>query len=96
MGPVSGFYSESIYDSKPAFKTMKKLLAPFDGYKRAISLSAVDIENGQVVHLTNENTPFEDFHKAVIASASVPGFFPYTEYNGMKLVDGMTAYNTNV
>lgn len=43
-----------------------------------------------------ENTPIENLYKAVVASASVPGAFPPTELNGMLLVDGMTAYNTNV
>ena len=40
--------------------------------------------------------PFKDLYKGVIASASVPTAFPPTELNGMKLVDGMTAYNTHV
>ena len=48
------------------------------------------------MNLTEKNIPFEDLHKAVFASASIPGFFPWTEFNGMKLVDGMTAYNINV
>ena len=48
------------------------------------------------MNLTEKNTPIEELNKAVVASASVPGFFPWTEFNGMKLVDGMTAYNINV
>jgi len=72
------------------------MLAPFTEYKRAISLSSVDIETGAVVNLTEKNTPIDKLYKAVIASASVPGFFPPTKLHGMKLVDGMTAYNTNV
>jgi len=95
MGLISGLYSESVYDTSPGFKTLKKILEPFTEYKRAISLSAVDIENGEIVEMTDKNTPFEELYKAVIASASVPGFFPPTELNGLKLVDGMTAYNTN-
>ena len=96
LGMAGGLLSPSFYDNTVGLSTMKKLLSQFDGYKRAISLSAVNVETGQVVNLTNENTLFEDLHKAVIASASVPGFFPYMELNDMKLVDGMTAYNTNV
>jgi len=72
------------------------LLAPFSEYKRAISLAAVDIETDLIETLTDQNTPFSELHKAVVASASVPGFFPPTQLNGKLLVDGMTAYNTNV
>ena len=46
--------------------------------------------------MTDENTPLDQLHLAVLASASVPGAFPPTEVNGKLLVDGMTAYNTNV
>ena len=60
-----------------------------------MSLSAVDIETGHVVNMTDENTKFEELYKAVIASASVPGIFSPTEIDGRILVDGMTAYNVN-
>ena len=96
MGPVSGLYSESVYDTSVGLETMKRLLSPFKEYKRAFSLSTVAIETGAIVNLTDETIPIEDLHRAVVASASVPGIFPATEINGMKLVDGMTAYNTNV
>lgn len=96
MGKVSGFYKQSIYDTTPGFETMQRIFSKFSGYKRALTLSTVDIETGAVINLTDENTPFELLYKAVVASASVPGFFPPTELHGMKLVDGMTAYNTNV
>ena len=73
-----------------------RLYSSFNEYKRGFSLSAVDIETGEVVLLTDKNTPMEHLDKAVIASASVPGFFPPTEIGGRLLVDGMTAWNTNV
>lgn len=92
---VSGLYKESMYDTSPAFDTMKRLLAPFNQYKRAFSLSAVDVSSGEIVTMTDENTKFGDLHRAVVASASVPGFFPPTKMDNMLLVDGMTAWNTN-
>ena len=93
---AAGLYKQSIYDTSPGFVTMQEILAPYTEYKRAFGLSSVNIETGAVVTLTDKTTPIEDLYKAVIASASVPGFFPPTELNGMKLIDGMTAYNTNV
>ena len=59
MGLVSSLYSESVYDTTPGFKTLKKMLAPFTEYKRAMSLSSVDIETGAVVNLTEKNTPID-------------------------------------
>jgi len=94
-GPVEGLYRPSIFDSSPGFETLKRIFEGFDGYKRHLSLTAVDIETGHVVNMTDENTPFEELHKAVIASASVPGIFSPTEIDGRILVDGMTAYNVN-
>ena len=85
-----------MYDTSPAYETMKRLYSSFHEYKRGFSLSAVDIETGEVVLLTDKNTPMEHLDKAVIASASVPGFFPPTKIGGRLLVDGMTAWNTNV
>ena len=35
-------------------------------------------------------------YQSVLASASVPGAFPPTIIDGRSLVDGMTAYNTNL
>jgi len=49
-----------------------------------------------VVLLTDENTPVHELYKAVVASASVPGFFLPTKIGGKLLVDGMTAWDTNV
>ena len=43
LGLVASLYSESVYDTSPGLATMQRLLAPFSEYKRALSLSAVDI-----------------------------------------------------
>ena len=46
--------------------------------------------------MTDEDVAFEDFHIAVIGSASVPGAFPPTPFKDHLFMDGMTAYNTDV
>jgi len=43
---VEGLYLESMYDSSPAYETLKRLLSPFHTYGRAFSLSTVDVETG--------------------------------------------------
>ena len=45
--------------------------------------------------MTDEDIEYKDFHRAVIASASVPGAFPPTQVGDHLLIDGMTAYNTD-
>ena len=86
----------SLYDTSPGFSTLRTILAPFSDYKRKMSLSAVDIGSGEIVNMTDANTKKDNLYQSVIASASVPGAFPPTVINGLQLVDGMTAYNTNI
>lgn len=93
---AEGLTHVSIYDTSPGKAYLQEHLAPFTEYKRKLTLSAVDIENGQIVNMTDENTPVDQLYLSVLASASVPGAFPPTEINGRLLVDGMTAYNTNI
>ena len=56
----------------------------------------MDANTGNKVTFTDEDVPFDQFYKAVMGSASVPGAFPPTSFNGHLLMDGMTAYNTDV
>ena len=59
-------------------------------------MSAVDANTGEKVTMTEHEVPFDDLPIAVLGSASVPGFFPATQYGKHLLIDGMTAYNTDV
>ena len=75
---------------------MKAILGGFDGFKRKVSVSAVDANTGQKVTFTDENVPYDQFYHAVMGSASVPGAFPPHAFEKHLLMDGMTAYNTDV
>ena len=46
--------------------------------------------------MTDDDVAYDEFHLAVIGSASVPAVFPPTSFHGHLLIDGMTAYNTDV
>ena len=71
----------SLYDTTPGFTTLRNILDEFpEGFKKKVSVSAVDANNGKKVIMTDESVDFKDFHKAVIASASVPGAFPPTRF----------------
>ena len=90
-------FMPSIYDTKPGIETLKNILAKYpDGFKRKVAISAVDANTGERVTMTDEDVAFEDFHIAVIGSASVPGAFPPTPFKDHLFMDGMTAYNTDV
>mmetsp|Transcript_1533 Transcript_1533/g.2233 ORF Transcript_1533/g.2233 Transcript_1533/m.2233 type:complete len:117 (-) Transcript_1533:356-706(-) len=70
--------------------------APTGGFQRKISVSAVNVGSGELWTATEETVPFDQFHLAVLASASVPVLFPPVEFDGKLLMDGGTVYNTNV
>ena len=96
-GVVDGIlFKQSAFDTTPMIAALKKVFQELGSFKRDIVISAVDINDGHIVTFTNENTDFDEFHHAVIASASVPGIFPPYKFKGHLLVDGMAAYNTNV
>ena len=76
--------------------TLKTIEEQFDGFKRKVSVSAVDANTGLKVTFTDENVPYDQFYHAVMGSASVPGAFPPHKFGTHLLMDGMTAYNTDV
>ena len=85
-----------MFDGSPQEESLRHIFKGYDGFKREISISAVDINSGQIITFTEKNTKFEEYHHAIIASASVPGAFPPHRFHDHLLVDGMAAYNTNV
>lgn len=61
-----------------------------------ISISAIDVETGEITIFNEQNTPFDEFYLAVSASSAMPGAFPPIRYNNHLLMDGGVAYNTLV
>ena len=93
---IALFNAPGVYDTTVGLATIKSILERYDGYKKKVSASAVDANTGNKVTFTDDDVPFDQFYKAVMGSASVPGAFPPTSFNGHLLMDGMTAYNTDV
>ena len=90
------FEAPSLYDTSPGVEFLKEILGNYDGFKKKVSASAVDANTGNKVTFTDEDVDYKDFHMVVIGSASVPVAFPPTKYKHHLLMDGMTAYNTDV
>ena len=51
----------SLYDTSPGIETFRTFMSEFDGFKRAVSVTAADINEGQPHVMTSENTPYGDF-----------------------------------
>ena len=92
---IAMFEEHSLYDTTPAIATFGRIFGT-GGYKKHLALSAVDANTGEKVTMTDEQIPFNELPTAVLGSASVPIAFPSTRYGGHLLMDGMTAYNTDV
>ena len=93
-----------MLDDSPGFAFVKGVLSPYDSFARHVSLSAVDIETGDIYNMVDAPMKnmtnrilmnFEDLNKYAIASGSVPAAFTPTIIDGHMFVDGMTAYNLN-
>ena len=63
--------------------------------RRKLTVAAVNVNNGNY-EIFDESTPPQYYPLIVVASASVPFAFPPTTYNGKVLMDGGTAWNTNM
>lgn len=93
---LSAPFHKSVYGTEPAKKLIRGVLDTYGGFERKISVSAVDVESGEIFTATEGTVDFDQFHLAVLASASVPGLFPPVRVDGRLLMDGGTTYNTNV
>ena len=62
LGIASGFIDKpSFLDTSPGIKYLKKRLSEFDGFKRSVSVTAVDINSGEPHTMTDKNTKFDEF-----------------------------------
>merc|ERR1712083_1191550 len=61
-----------------------------------ISVSAIDVETGQITIFNEKNTPIEEFYLVVTASSAMPAIFAPVRYKNHLLMDGGVAYNTQV
>lgn len=63
--------------------------------KRKLITGAVDVGSGQFIQLDSDHLNPDEWHKAVVASGSVPGIFPTTKLRNWSLMDGGTVWNIN-
>jgi predicted acylesterase/phospholipase RssA len=79
-GYTAGIFKAGLVDDSPALEWMERVSGQFDGYKRRITMTAVNANTGEEVVFTEKNTPYAEVPKAALSSSSVPMFFPPTHY----------------
>ena len=76
-GFVDSCLSEiSCLDTTPALEWLRGQLVNFEKVNRRFSVSAVDVNTGDVITFNQTNTEYADIPQAVLSSSSVPGAFP--------------------
>ena len=89
-GAVLGYYSRSFLRGKPLRETIARLVPArrFDELAVPLTVTAVDIENGQLVLFGaggREHVPLLD---ALYASCALPVYYPAARIGGRSYVDG--------
>ena len=86
----------SLYDTTPAFETIKRITSPFGDFKRKISVTANDINTGELQTFNQDNISFEELPYATFGSASIPLMWPPTHFRDYQLIDGGSVFNINL
>ena len=88
---------QGCVDSSPAVSFLDEILAGFpDGYKRRITIAAVDVNTGDFILFDQDNTEFSELHQAAFASGSIPFVFPNQRIKEWSLMDGGTDNDVNI
>ena len=64
--------------------------------QRKIVVAAVDVNTGEYVTFTEENSAPEELPQRCLASASIPFVFPHQHIGEYVLMDGGTVWNINL
>lgn len=97
LGILDGLLNKSgVFDNTPLLNLVTKLMQEKVSFKREIIVSAVDVNTGKLITFDSKTTPFADYPTVVVASASIPFIFPHRDYKNYMLIDGSTAWNTNL
>ena len=95
-GPVNGLlFHKGLFDESPMTNYMDDYFKDFDGIKKKVVISAVDVESG-VYTPFDESVGIENLGTIVRASASIPFAFEPTHFNGHWYMDGGTVWNVNL
>ena len=81
LSPVMGFVNkQGLLDNRPLLQLLKSISDGFDQLYKHITVSALNIETGQIDFFNQKNTSKEQFYKAAFSSTCIPGLFPSYEW----------------
>ena len=84
-------------DNSPLLSFVQHLMAPFDGFKRKVTIASVEVNEGVYTQFDQTNTNWNDLPRAAVCSASIPGAFPPQVWkNHGVFMDGGTVYNIDL
>ena len=99
LGLVDGAVMKpGLLNDGPLFNVLREQLAAFpEGYKRRVTLAAVNVETGEYTTFDQTNTNFFDLPHAAVSSSSIPFVFPPHVWPGRgTFMDGGTVWNINI
>lgn len=65
-------------------------------YARRVTIGAADVNTGEFIEFTQDNTSYYDLAQAALSSSSIPGIFPPQNFKGHLLMDGGTVWDVNI
>ena len=98
LGKVSGaLIMSGLLDNAPLYNFLQHTVDQFDGFKRRVTISAANIENGEYTEFDQTNMNWKEVAEAAVCSSSIPGVFPPHHWHGRGwFMDGGTIYNVNL
>ena len=90
------FKDPSFLDDNPALNTLKRIVAYQGAINRRFVVSAVDVNTGDYIAMTQENTVYEDLAQSSLSSGSIPVIFPPQKLKDYVFMDGGTVWNVNL
>ena len=64
---------EGLFDNSPYLDYLHDMYASFSTFHRKVTVSALNIETGQIRMFNQDNTEISEFYKAVFSSTCIAG-----------------------
>ena len=65
-----------MIDDSVGLETMRSLVSSRGSIERRFAVTAVDVNTGDTIAMTQENTTIDDLAQSCVSSGSLPGIFP--------------------
>lgn len=89
------FREPSFLNDDPALATLRSIIND-RSVARSFAVSAVDVQTGDYIAMTQDDTPLENLAQSALSSSSIPVTFQPQHLNGHIFMDGGTVWNVNL